>query len=71
MPEERFICTKENPWDPSKGEFVTHIDADRPLVPGQQNPVRIVAVCFGSNDATDDWKLSPINWQATVTEAGF
>ena len=50
---------------------VTNIDTDTPWVPTQQNSVRTVAVKFGSNDATDTWKMSAMNWQATVTEDAF
>jgi hypothetical protein len=50
---------------------VTNIDTDTPWVPTQQNSVRTVAVKFGSNNATDTWKMSAMNWQATVTEDAF
>jgi hypothetical protein len=50
---------------------VTNIDTDTPWVPTQQNSVRTVAVKFSSNDATDTWKMSAMNWQATVTEDAF
>ena len=49
----------------------TYIDTDTPWVTTQQNSVRTVAVKFGSNDATDTWKMSAMNWQATVTEDAF
>ena len=47
------------------------IDTDNPWVTTQQNSVRTVAVKFGSNDATDTWKVSALNLQATVTEDAF
>jgi len=49
----------------------TNIDTDTPWVPTQQNTFRTVAVKFGSNDATDTWKMSALNLQATVTEDAF
>jgi len=30
-----------------------------------------VSVKFGSNDATDTWNMTAMNWQATVTEDAF
>jgi hypothetical protein len=50
---------------------VTNIDTDTPWVTTQQNSVRTVSIKFGSNDATDTWKVSAMNWQATVTEDAF
>lgn len=50
---------------------VTNIDTDTPWVTTQQNTFRTVAVKFGSNDATDTWKMSALNMQATVTEDAF
>jgi hypothetical protein len=50
---------------------VTNIDTDTPWVTTQQNTVRTVAVKFGTNDATDTWKVSALNLQATVTEDAF
>lgn len=57
---------------PTYGQVGTVIiDTDNPWVTTQQNSVRTVAVKFGSNDATDTWKVSAMNWQATVTEDAF
>lgn len=57
---------------PTYGQIGTVIiDTDNPWVTTQQNSVRTVAVKFGSNDATDTWKVSAMNWQATVTEDAF
>ena len=50
---------------------VTNIDTDTPWVTTQQNTVRTVAVKFGTNDATDTWKVSALNLQATLTEDAF
>lgn len=50
---------------------VTDIDTNTPWVTTQQNTFRTVAVKFGSNDATDTWKVSALNLQATVTEDAF
>jgi len=44
---------------------------DNPWVTSQQNNVRTVSVKVQSNDATDSWNLTAINWQATVTEDAF
>ena len=49
----------------------TNIDTDTPWVTTQQNTFRTVAIKFGSNDATDTWKVSALNLQATVTEDAF
>ena len=50
---------------------VTNIDTDTPWVTTQQNTFRTVAVKFGSNDATNTWKVSALNLQATVVEDAF
>jgi len=50
---------------------ITNIDTDTPWVTTQQNTFRTVAVKFGSNDATNTWKVSALNLQATVTEDAF
>ena len=50
---------------------VSVIDTDTPWVTTQQNTFRTVAVKFGTNDATDTWKVSALNLQATVTEDAF
>jgi hypothetical protein len=47
------------------------INTDNPWVTTQQNTFRTVALKFGSNDATDTWKVSALNLQATVTEDAF
>jgi len=44
---------------------------DNPWVTTQQNNVRTVSVKVESNDATDTWNLTAINWQATVVEDAF
>ena len=50
---------------------VTAISTDTPWVTTQQNTVRAVAVKFGSNDATDTWNMTALNWQATLTGDAF
>jgi hypothetical protein len=50
---------------------LTAIDTDTPWVTTQQNNVRTVSVKVESNDATDTWNLTALNWQATVTEDAF
>jgi hypothetical protein len=50
---------------------VTAVNTDSPWVTTQQNTVRTVSVKFGSNDATDTWNMTALNWQATVTEDAF
>jgi hypothetical protein len=50
---------------------IVTIDTDNPWVTTQQNTFRTVALKFGSNDATDTWKMSALNIQATVTEDAF
>ena len=57
---------------PTYGETASVIiDTDNPWVTTQQNAVRTVSIKFGSNDATDTWKVSAMNWQATVVEDAF
>jgi hypothetical protein len=36
-----------------------------------QNESRVTAFAIGSNDATDSWRLSAVNWQTTVVEDTF
>ena len=61
--------TQQTPTYGQTGSVI--IDTDNPWVTTQQNSVRTVAIKFGSNDATDTWKVSAMNWQATVTEDAF
>jgi hypothetical protein len=49
----------------------TLIDTNTPWVTTQQNTFRTMSVKFGSNDSTDTWNMTAINWQATVTEDAF
>jgi hypothetical protein len=44
---------------------------DNPWVTTQQNTVRTVSVKVESNDATDSWNLTALNWQAALTEDAF
>ena len=47
------------------------IVTDNPWVTTEQNNFRTIALKVESNDATDTWNLSALNWQATVTEDAF
>jgi hypothetical protein len=47
------------------------IVTDNPWVTTQQNSVRTVSIKVESNDATDAWNLTAMNWQATVVEDAF
>jgi hypothetical protein len=61
--------TQQTPTYGQTGSVI--IDTDNPWVTTQQNSVRTVAIKFGSNDATNTWKISALNLQATVTEDAF
>jgi len=50
---------------------VVSIATDTPWVTTQQNNVRTISVKVASNDATDTWNLTALNWQATVVEDAF
>lgn len=50
---------------------VVAISTDNPWVTTQQNNVRTISVKVESNDATDTWNLTALNWQATVVEDAF
>jgi hypothetical protein len=50
---------------------VVSIATDTPWVTTQQNNVRTVSVKVESNDATNTWNLTALNWQATVVEDAF
>jgi hypothetical protein len=50
---------------------VVSIATDTPWVTTQQNNVRTISVKVESNDATDTWNLTALNWQATVVEDAF
>ena len=47
------------------------IATDTPWVTTQQNNVRTVALKFGTNDATNTWHVSAMNYQGTITEDAF
>ena len=47
------------------------IVTENPWVTTQQNAVRTVSIKVQSNDATDAWNLTAMNWQATVVEDAF
>lgn len=58
--------------EPNYGETETvSIVTDYPWVNPQQTSVRTTAVKVESNDATDTWNMSALNWQATATEDAF
>lgn len=50
---------------------VVSIVTDNPWVTTQQNNVRTVSVKVESNDATDTWNLTALNWQASIVEDAF
>jgi len=50
---------------------VTNINTDTPWVTTQQNAARTLSVKIESNDATDTWNITAMNWQATVVEDAF
>ena len=50
---------------------VVSVATDNPWVTTQQNNVRTVSIKVQSNDATDTWNLTALNWQATVVEDSF
>jgi hypothetical protein len=50
---------------------VVSISTDTPWVTTQQNNVRTVSIKVESNDATNAWNLTAMNFQATVTEDAF
>ena len=50
---------------------VVSIVTDNPWVTTQQQSVRTVSIKVQSNDATDTWNLTAMNWQATVVEDAF
>jgi hypothetical protein len=57
---------------PTYGQTSTvSVVTDNPWVTTQQNNVRTLSVKVESNDATDAWNLTALNWQATVTEDAF
>lgn len=49
----------------------TAVNTDTPWVDAQQNDSRMTAVKVESNDATDTWNLSALNWQAVIVEDAF
>ena len=49
----------------------TAVSTDTPWVDAQQNDSRMTSVKVDSNDATDTWNLSAMNWQAVVVEDAF
>lgn len=50
---------------------VVSISTDTPWVTTQQNNVRTISIKVESNDATNAWNLTAMNFQATVTEDAF
>jgi hypothetical protein len=58
--------------DPTYGQTgIVSIVTDNPWVTTQQNSVRTVSIKVESNDATDAWNLTAMNWQASVVEDAF
>ena len=50
---------------------VVAVSTDNPWVTTQQNNVRTVSVKVESNDATNAWNLTALNWQTTITEDAY
>jgi hypothetical protein len=49
----------------------TDIDTNTPWITTQQNAVRTVAVKVQSNDNSNTWNITAINWQTTIVEDAF
>lgn len=49
----------------------TEINTNTPWVTTQQNNFRTVAVKVESNDSTNTWNMTALNWQATIVEDKF
>ena len=47
------------------------IVTDNPWVTTQQNVGRVVSIKVASNDATDTWNMTAMNWQASIVEDAF
>jgi hypothetical protein len=47
------------------------IVTDNPWVTTQQNTFRTIAIKVESNDATNTFNLTAMNWQATITEDAY
>jgi VCBS repeat-containing protein len=57
---------------PTYGQTGTmSINTDTPWVTTQQNHPRTSSVKIETNDATDTWNVTALNWQATVAEDSF
>lgn len=50
---------------------VVAIDTDQPWVTTQQQASRMLSVKVQSNDATDAWNLTALNWQTSIVEDAF
>ena len=50
---------------------VVSIVTDNPWVTTQQNAVRTASIKIESNDATDTWNTTAMNFQATVVQDAF
>ena len=50
---------------------VASISTDTPWILAQQNTFRTIAVKVESNDATDTWNITALNYQAQVVEDAF
>jgi hypothetical protein len=61
--------TAQNPTYGQTGTVA--IVTDNPWVTTQQNAVRTVSIKVESNDATNAWNMTAMNWQASVVEDAF
>ena len=50
---------------------IVSIVTDTPWVTTQQNTFRTTSIKIASNDATDTWNITAMNWQASITEDAF
>ena len=61
--------TGQDPVYGQKG--YTNINTDTPWVTTQQNAVRTIAIKIESNDNSDTWNVTAMNYQAQVVEDTF
>ena len=50
---------------------VTDIDTNTPWINTQQQATRMISIKIESNDNTDTWNMTAMNWQTTVVEDAF